>query len=510
MTTSILIGGIVFIILVVLFIISYVKAPPSQAFLISGISKEPRVLIGKGGFRIPFLERLDKVYLGQITVDINTETSVPTNDFIDVDVDAIAKVRVDPTQEGIRLAGKNFLNMSADSISEQLKGSLQGNMREIIGTLELKELNTNRDGFSDQVMSKAKPDMAKLGIEILSCNIQNINDKDGLIRDLGADNTAKIKKTAQITKIEADKEVNISNSRAKKEANDARIEAETEILKKNNEFSIKSSELKILEDVKKAEADAAYKIQEQEQRKMLNIKEVDAEIEKTKREQVLSNERILITQNELTASINKHVEAKKYETEKKAEADKFEAERLAEAELERRKRVAEAEKYEVEKKAEAMKAEADAIKYKMLQESEGIKAKGEAEAFAIEKKGIAEAEAMSKKAEAYKQYNGAAVAEMMIKILPEMAANIAKPLSSIDSVRIYGTGQNGEVSGLSSNVPVMVKQVFDTLSEATGVNMQDILKSGTIEAATTRNINLSEKAEEVKNNILGKEEKKKK
>ena len=100
--------------------ISYVKAPPSFAFIISGLSSQPRVLIGKGGFRIPFLERLDKVYLGQITVDIKTEESVPTNDFINVDVDAVAKIRVTPNNEGTRLAAKNFLNMTPDEIAIEL------------------------------------------------------------------------------------------------------------------------------------------------------------------------------------------------------------------------------------------------------------------------------------------------------------------------------------------------------------------------------------------------------
>lgn len=140
----------VVILLAIFVMVSYVKAPPSYAFIISGLSKEPRVLIGSGGFRVPFFERLDKVYLGQITVDIKTEESVPTNDFINVDVDAVAKIRVTPNPEGTRLAAKNFLNMTPVMIAEQLQDSLQGNMREIIGTLDLRSLNTDRDGFSDQ------------------------------------------------------------------------------------------------------------------------------------------------------------------------------------------------------------------------------------------------------------------------------------------------------------------------------------------------------------------------
>lgn len=496
-TMSFIIIGVVILLLVVFILVSYVKAPPSQAFIISGLSKEPRVLIGKGGIKIPLFERLDRIYLGQITVDIKTETSIPTNDFINVDVDAVAKIRVKPTEEGIRLAGKNFLNMTPDMISKQLQDSLQGNMREIIGTITLKELNTNRDGFSDQVMEKAAPDMEKLGIEILSCNIQNITDRNGLIQDLGADNVANIKKTAAITKADAEAEISIRTSEANQKANDARVESERRIAEKNNELAIKKSELKKAEETKRAEADMAYEIQKQEQQKALNIKQVDADIEKAKREQILTQEKITIKENELQSSVNKTVEAEKYKVEKESEASKFKTELDAAADLERRKRNAEAEKYEAEQKALAIQAEADARKYSMLAEAEGIKAKGEAEAYSIELKGKAEAEAMDKKAEAYKKYNGAAMVEMIVGILPQMASEVAKPLSSIDSVNIYGTGQGGEVSGLSGNVPVMIKQVFDTVSEATGVDMRDVLRAGTIEAATTKNINLNSEASEV-------------
>ena len=212
--TTFILVAVAILVLVILLFISYVKAPPSAAFIISGLSREPRVLIGSGGFRIPFFERLDRVYLGQITVDIKTEESVPTTDFINVDVDAVAKIRVMPTNEGTRLAAKNFLNMMPNEIAEQLQDSLQGNMREIIGTLDLRSLNTDRDGFSDQVMTKAQPDMAKLGIEIISCNIQNVTDKEGLIKDLGADNTAKIKKDASINRAIAERDVKIEVSKA--------------------------------------------------------------------------------------------------------------------------------------------------------------------------------------------------------------------------------------------------------------------------------------------------------
>ena len=492
--------GVAILFLVILLFVSYVKAPPSAAFIISGLSKEPRVLIGSGGFRIPFFERLDRVYLGQITVDIKTEESVPTTDFINVDVDAVAKIRVMPTNEGTRLAAKNFLNMMPNEIAEQLQDSLQGNMREIIGTLDLRSLNTDRDGFSDQVMTKASPDMAKLGIEIISCNIQNVTDKEGLIKDLGADNTAKIKKDASINRAIAERDVKIEVSKADKEANDARVDADTAIAIKNNELALKRAALKQQADTAQADADAAYAIQQQEQQKTINIKTVEAEIEKTKREQILSREQIEIRQNQLAA-----------EVEKKADADKYKVERDAAADLEQRKRVAEAQKYEAEQRALAQNAESDAVRYRLEQEAAGIKAKGEAEAYAIQKKGEAEAQAMDKKAEAYKKYNNAAVMQMMIEVLPQVVENVAKPISSIKDVHVYSGGQDtgAGIAAMSGGVPVAIKQAFDVLKSATGVDMADIMRAGTIEAKVNRNINLNDEAREAVDNITGKETKNK-
>jgi flotillin len=366
--------------------------------------------------------------------------------------------------------------MSPSQIAEQVQDSLQGNMREIIGTLDLKGLNTDRDGFSDEVMKKASPDMKKLGIEVISCNIQNVTDKDGLIYALGADNTAKIKKDAAITKANADREVAVAVAKASQEANEAQVASKTAIAEQNNTLVLKQAELKRSEDTQKAIADAAYSIQQQEQQLIINTKTVDAQIAQTKRLQVLTEEQVLIKQNALTAEINKEADAKKYQTEVEAAAL-----------LEQRKRNAEAEKYEAEQEAEAIKKQADAVRYAAEQEAAGIKAKGVAEAAAIEAKGIAEAEAMNKKAEAYKKYNGAAITEMIVKILPQVAANIAEPMKSIDSVNIYGTDGQG-VTTMSGNVPVVIKQVFDTVSEATGVDLKEVMKANTIEAQTNRNI----------------------
>ena len=451
---------------------TYVKAPPNIALIISGWTKEPRILKGQGGIRIPFLERIDNLYLGQMSVDIKTGQPVPTNDFINVSVDAVAKVQVERTPEGIRLAAKNFLNKNPDEIANELQDSLEGNMREIVGTLTLKDINTDRDSFSDQVLNKAAIDMKKLGIEILSCNIQNVTDENGLIRDLGMDNTSKIKKDAAIAKANAERDVKVVQAEADKTANEARVKADTEIAERQNELAIKRSELKRQADVKQAEADAAYEIQRQEQMKTIQTATVNAEIAKAERQAELKQKEVTVKEQMLAAEIKKQAEAERYAIEQKAAA-----------ELAKRQRDAEAELYEQQKIAEAIRAKGQA-------EADAIRLKGEAEAAAIQAKGEAEAAAMDKRAEAMKKYGQAAMAEMAIRIVPQVAAEIAKPLSSIDKVTVIGSNATG-ASSVAENVPLVMARTFQTIKEATGIDLAEIAKADTYDAKVNRNINVT-------------------
>ena len=498
-----IITGVV-ILFVILSICMYVKAPPSVAYVLSGLKREPRILVGTGGFKIPIIERLDKVFLGQSTVDVKTSMPVPTHDFIDVMVDAVCKVRVMPTPEGTRLAAKNFLNMTSAEIASSIKDSLEGNMREVIGAISLQGLVTDRDAFSDQIQQKAAKDMAKLGLEILSCNIQNISDQKGLINDLGADNTYKIKKDAAINKANAEKEIAIAESDAKKAANDVRVKNDTEIAERNNELAIKQADLKKVADTKQAEADAAYEIQKQEQQKTVNERTIDAQIARTKREQILADEQVKVTENKLRAEVNAQADAAKYNTEVDAKARKFKMETDAEAELERQKREAEAKAYMAEQEAKAVKAKADAAKYAALQEAAGIEAKGKAEAAAtqakltaeaegIRAKGNAEAEAMDKKSEAFKKSEFARlemVLEMQKTVLPQVAQSVAEPMSQIKDVRIYGNS-GAEIQGISQNVPAVMQKTFDIVKETTGVDLADVMRAETIDAKVTKNVNLN-------------------
>lgn len=458
----------------------YVKAPPDKAYIISGVKKQPKILIGRSGIKLPFLERKDTLVLKQISIDIKTNGYVPTLDFIGVDIDAVAKVRLKTDPEGIKIAMKNFLNMSEDAIAQALTDSLQGNMREIIGTVKLKELNTDRKKFGDEVQEKAQTDMNALGVEIISCNIQKIEDEKGLIVALGQDNMSQIQKDASIAKAQAERDVAIAEAEAKRVANEAQVAAQTEIASRKNELRIREAELKRASDIKQAEADAAYEIQQQEQRKSIEVASANANIARQEREIELKRKDVEVTEQMLEAEIKK-----------KAEADRFARQQKAEAELFERQRRAEAEKFEREKEAEARRVQAEADLFAKMQEAEGIRAVGEAEAKAIEARGLAEAEALEKKADAMQKYGKAAMMEMIVKALPEMAASIAKPLESIDKVTIIdgGHGQSG-VGTMGTFVPSVLARTMETMKEITGLDLVDVMKAETYEARVNRNVTL--------------------
>lgn len=228
-------------------------------------------------------------------------------------------------------------------------------------------------------------------------------------------------------------------------------------------------------------ADAAYEIQKEEQRKTIEVTTANADIAKQEREIELKQKEVAVKEQSLEAEIKKQ-----------AEADKYAAQQRAEAELYQRQKDAEARQFEAQREAEARKAQAEAERYAKEQEAAGIRAVGEAEASAIQAKGIAEAEAMEKKAEAYAKYNKAAVAEMMIKVLPDIAAKVAEPLGQIDKITIIGGGEGGNgVDQVAGNVPVVMAKVFESMKEATGIDLADIINAESYDAQVNRNINVS-------------------
>lgn len=455
--------AIAVILVIVIIATSYVKAPPNKAYIITGLKRRPKILIGKAGLKLPFLERRDELLIEQLSIDIKTGDFVPTADFIGVNIDAVAKVQIRTDDEGIKLAMKNFLNMNSQQINAQLVDSLQGNMREIIGTITLKELCNDRKSFGDQVQEKAQVDMNNLGIQIISCNIQHVEDKNDLINALGQDNMAAIQKNASIAKANAERDVAIAQAEAAKEANDARVASQTEIAIKQNELAIKKSELQVIQDSKQAEADAAYKIQEQAQRKSIEVADTEADIAKQEKAIELKMKEAQVREQALDAEIKKQ-----------ADAEKYRQQQMADVELYKRQKEAEAKKFEIAQQAEAKKLQAEADMIAMQREAEGIRAKGEAEADAIRAKAEAEAAGIDKKAEAMQKYGEAAIIEMLCKMYPLVAESIAKPLANIDSITMYGEGNTAK---MTEDITKSFKQTIDGIGDSLGIDLSSVIGS---------------------------------
>ena len=434
--------GIALLVLIVIVCIGYVKSPPDTAYIISGFRK-PRILIGKAGIRIPFLERLDKLSLKMFSVDVKTTDFVPNAEYINVKVDATVKIRIGQSEEMMTLASKFFLNEKEDMIIRRVQDTLEGNMREIVGQMRLEEMVTDRKAFGERVQENAIPDLQKMGLEMISFNVQSFSDQNNVIEDLGIDNISQIKKGAAVAKAQADRDIAIAQAQAAKEANDAKVQSEMEIAEKQTSLAIRQAELKQQSDVKKAEADAAYSIQEQAQRKTIEVASANADIARAERTAELKAREVDVAKQTLDAEIRAQADARRYAAEQEAEAELFRRTREAEAKMIERQR-----------------------------EAEGIRAVGEAEAEAIRLKALAEAEGIDKKAEAMKKYGEAAVIEMIMGALPEIAKNVAEPLSKVDKITMYGEGNSAK---LLSDIVNGTTQVTEGISAGMGIDIKSLI-----------------------------------
>ena len=460
------------IVLIILFVNGYVKAPPDMAYVISGVRKKPRILIGRAGLKIPFFERLDKLALGAIQIDVKTSSAVPTAEYINVKIDSNVNVSVGQSDDMIELACKNFLNLPREEINRKIRDLLEGNVREIIGQMKLTDMVSDRKAFSEKVQENAVPDLARFGLELISFNVQNFSDENGVIDNLGIDNVEQIRKNAAIAKSDAQREIAIAEAENAKQSNDAKVKAAEEIAIRNNDLAIKQAQLKQESDTKKAQADAAMAIESEKQKQLKNVAATNAEIAKAEREAELKQKQIELTEYELTALVRKKADADKYAAEKKAEAELISRQKEAEAKRYEQEQKAAAEKFAAEQAAEAMKAQADALKYEAMAKAEGIAAVGKADAEAIQAKALAEAEGIDKKAEAQKKMGEASIMEMYFNALPEVMANAASPLSNVDKITMYGEGNQAK---LVSDVMKTADQVMQSLSETTGIDIKSLI-----------------------------------
>lgn len=464
---------IVAAIIILLFAISYVKAPPDTAYIITGPRKQ-RVLIGRAGFRIPFLQRVDKLPLNLIQVDIKTPDAVPTSEFINIFVDGVANIKIGSSKEDIALASQIFLQQKLTGIQAIAKEVLEGNMREIIGQMKLTDLVHNRDLFAEKVKDNAMQDMARMGLQIINLTIQNFSDKENVIQNLGVDNITQIQKDAQIARANSERDVKIAQAAALEMANKASVEAQTKIIQQNTDYELKKSELKKQSDTAAADADAAYKIEEQKRLEEINVAQINADIAKREREVELGQKEVELQEKQLAAQINKKADAEKYATEQQAQAELFQ-----------RQRAAEAEKFELAQKAEAQKLQAEAEKIVKQRAAEAMKIQAEAERYASEQKalgieavGKAEAEAIEKKAEAMKKMGEASVLQLILdsNVLPEIVRASSEPLaaaySKIDGITMYG---EGNTTKLAEEITNNSSQIISSVEKSLGIDLKSVL-----------------------------------
>ena len=465
---AIVVGGVILgaIILFMIVLMSlWKKVPQNKAAVITGLKK--RIISGGGGFVIPIFERCDEISLENIQIVVNIEDAI-SDQGVPVSLRTVAVVKVKSDKESILTAMEQFFQGNEQNttsmINEQACLVLLGKLREIIAKMTVEELNKDKDKFIANVQGNAALDLAGMGLEIKTFTVKDIQDKNGYLDALGRKQIADVKRLADIAEAEAKRDTTISVAEADRKGEEARLVAATKIAEANKEKELQVQAFRKEEQAAKAVADNAYQIEENKVKREVTETAMQVELLKRQRETEVAQQEALRREQELVAEINKTADAELYKQQQDAEAAKVKEVRKAEADAARIKLDGEA-------RAIAIKAEGQA-------EAEAIKAKGLAEAEAIKAKGLAEAEAMREKAEAFKQYNEAAVVQMIVAQLPDIAGQIASPLANIDRIVAIDGNSEGKsgASKISGYVTDLMAQLPETVETMTGLNLADLIK----------------------------------
>ena len=490
-THTIITVAAVLLLALIVFLCNYVKVPPNVALIVSGRRRKYRVKddsgneivkefgyrIVRGGatFVIPFFERVDRLNLGIMQVDIKTTQPVPSMEYIGMMVDGVANIKIGSDDVSVATAAEQFLGWNQTDIAAVAMQVLEGNMREIIGRMTISDLVQNRDKFAQETQRAATADMKNMGLEIVNITIQNFADNDGVLDTLAVKNIAEKKRDADIARAEAERDTVIRQSIADQEGNKARTEANARIAEQDKELELRRAEYRAQQDRAKAEADLAYKVQQENSRKELETERAAAELIRLQKETELQAQQVQIQREELSIDIREKAEAERDAQVARAEAERRVIEAHAEAELFRSQKEAEAKLITAQKEAEAQLILA------------------EKEAEAIRMKGEAEAEAMTKKAEAMKLYGQAAMMQMIVDKLPDMARAVSEPLSRTDKIILFGEG--GATSMARDTAGTML-QTFEAVKDAVGLDIPQMLKDvstgglvGKANGASSENVN---------------------
>ena len=476
------------IVFVIIFKCFWKVAGTNEVLIVSGLGKV-KTRTGGGIFVLPIFQKTQKMTLENIQVDFTSRQEIPTKDAIHVLVDAVANMSISIDPDRQRIAASKFAGYSIEKIRDTVIPVLEGNIREIISQTTFEDLiRGDKKAFAEKVQENVTPNLADMGIDLTTFNIQNFSDKNGVIRDLGVDNIEKIRKDASISAAKAKAEVAIAQAKADQDANDAKVAAATEIARKQTEFAIQKAEMQRQADTEQAKADAAKAIEAENQRKMHEIAVANANLAKQEKEIELKEREVSIKERTLEAEIKKTAEAKKYAEQQAADAKAYAEQKSADANLYEREKLAEAARIEAEKKAAADLALATAEAEAQKKLAEAIEAEGKAKAAAAQALGLAEAEAirakaeaeakgMLEKAEALKQYGDAAKQQMeldAIKVLYEQLPAIAEAIGKgYNGAEIHLIGSDsGQLAG---NMMGNITQIIEGFKGATGVDPMSVI-----------------------------------
>ena len=469
--------GIVIIIFIFLAIWAgrYTKVGPNQVLVVSGRQyryADPdgtvqargfRIVKGGGTFVLPVLEKIDLLSLELLTIDVQTP-EVYTSKGVPVRVDGVAQIKVKGDDISIATAAEQFLSKGTDDIKNIAMQTLEGHLRAILGTMTVEDIYQNRDAFASKVQEVAAGDMANMGLGIVSFTIRDIKDGQGYLEALGKPRIAQVKRDAQIAQAEADRDAMIRSSQAQQAGQEAKYLADAKIAEAQRDYQINVASYQAAVNLKKAEADLAYDLQKYKTGQLVKAEEIQVSIVEKQKQIELQQQEILRKQRELEALVQKPADAERYKLETLANAKKFQLEAEASG-------AAAATRQTGFANAEVTKATG-------LAEAEAQKAKGLAEAAIIQAQGKAQAEAMSQKAESFKQYNEAAVIEMLVRVLPEVAGRISEPLSKTERMVIInsGDGPGGGASKVTGDITRIISQLPPVLESLTGVSFEKLLE----------------------------------
>jgi flotillin len=475
-TAGLILFGVVGFFAVVLVVVMiyarmYQKASPNEVLVISGRGSEPRLVIGSGQLVIPLFERVDRFSLETMTIELLTP-EVYTAQGVPVIIDAVAQVKVRNEPDMVRLALERFLSKSPMEIKEIVKQTLEGHTRAIIGQMNVEGIITARDEFAQKVAEVSSRDLANMGLTIDSFSIKDVKDNQGYLAALGKPRTAEVKRDAAIAEANAARDAQKAAAGASQEAEVAKIEAKTRIAEKDRDFRIQQAEYNIASKQREAEADLSYDLQKNISAQKVKEQEVQIQVvEKQKQIQVQKSEAER-REVELVATVRKPAEAKQYEIQTLATAEQFKLKTTAEGQAEANRLTGFASAEIRQKQGEA---EAAANKAQGLAHAEVGRAQGLAEAEVIRAKGLSEAEAMVKKASAWSTYNQAAIMQMLIDRMPEIASAISAPLAKTEKIVMINSGEGGGgASRLTRDVTDVVAQMPAVLEALTGIDLGDL------------------------------------